>query len=421
MRKRTAILRPMRPQTTPGAAASHVENPPEQGSVRRVLFVAGRTHLPDGSIPPHGSGAHVAATRAGLERHFTVAALLGTPGAAGGGSAGSRLRRVVPGRIRGLRQDVLLLAHELRLARRALRSARELHADAVYERSEYLSFAGLAVARRLRLPYVLEVDGLVEDDVRTQYRSLAEPLGPLVERLKRRRAAAIVVESPGMAAALERRGTDSAKLVIAPNALPAERVRAEPRAARSGPVTIGWIGHLMPWYVDALALLVRVAPCVLEAAPDTRFEIVAGGPGLPEIQALVDAGGLAPRFMLRGPVPYEQVPAVLEDFDVGVIPALFDYQFPVKLVELGGAGLPVVAPSTSSVDGLLARGVEYEPFSPGDPDDLARALVRLATDAARREELGRALREAVRTRFTWPVVSDRLAAAVERAAQGSRG
>lgn len=381
---------------------------------RRVLFVAGRTHVPNGVVPPHGSGAHVAATRAGLQAHFDVVSILGPPPAEVGNMR-SRARRFVPGWLRGLRQDVLVLAAERRLAAQAFQAVSEAPPDAVYERSEYLSFAGLRVARRLGVPYVLEVDGLVTDDVRTQYRSPVEPLGRRVERVKQRHAASIVVESPGMAAALEQRGADPAKIVVAPNALPADRVRSAPRAIRADRAVVGWIGHLMPWYVDAISLLVEVAPRVIEAVPNVRFEIVAGGPGLATLQALVAERGLTERFRLRGAVPYEQVPSVLEELDVGVIPALFDYQLPVKLVEMGGAGLPVVAPATTSLDGLLARGVEYEAFEPGDVDGLVRALVRVCGDPAVRDRLGRALLEAVRTRFTWPVVSEQLAGAVRRA------
>ncbi len=384
------------------------------GEQLRVLYLAQRTSFGDGKVPPHGSGAHVAATLAGLRDHFDVLALHAEPAPAGGSQA-SRYRRYVPGRLRGLRRDLALIRGDRGFGARARAAAAEFHPHVVYERSEYLALTGTRLARKLGVPLVLEVNGLLDEDVRPQYRSLAEPLGAAVERLKHRRAAAIVVEGPGMVEALQRRGVQPGKLSVVPNSVPTWKVAPGPHRARPGPPVVGWIGHLMPWYRESVEFLIRVAPLVARTEPGVRYEVVAGGPGAAELGALADSLGVGALFRFRGPVDYELVPAVLAEFDVGVIPSAFDYQFPIKLVEMGAAGLPVIAPSTPSIDGLLSAGEEYEPFAPGDAGELAAALVRLAGDPGRRERLGSALHLAVRERLTWPVVGRELAAAVRRA------
>jgi glycosyltransferase involved in cell wall biosynthesis len=380
----------------------------------RVLFLAQRTHLPEGEIPPNGSGAHVAATRAGLREHFDVRALLSEEGPSPD-RARSKARALVPGLVRGLRQDALLLAAERRFVRRAFEVAREFRADVVVERSEYLSVAGLRVARRLGVPLVLEVNGLLDRDVRSMYRSPLEPLGAGLERLKHRRADVVVTVSPGLADLLAARGAARDRLVIVPNSVPDERVRPEPRPVRPEGATVGWVGHLMRWHLEALADLVDVAPRILARHPEVRFEILGGGPGLDDLRYRVRVLRLEERFHFVGPVPYGDVPRKLESVDVGVIPAVFDYAFPVKLVDLGAAGIPVVAPASDSLDRMIEPGVEYEPFAAGRPEALVEAVCGLLADPARRGAMGEALRRAVADRFTWRSTGAALAQAIERA------
>lgn len=360
----------------------------------------------------------MAATLAGLERRFDVAAVTAAPGEAG--PAARAVRGAVPPRLRGLRRDLLFVAQDRAFGRRALAEARAFRPDLVYERSEYFATAGLRLSRALGVPLVLEVNGLLEQDARTMYRSLAEPVGARLERVKHRRADAVVTVSPGLARRLAERGADPAKTVVIPNTIDPARVVAEPPPARPGCATIGWVGHLMPWHRDALDLLVDVAPAVLDADAEVDFAIVGGGPGLEELAARVDAAGLAERFRFTGLLPQAEVPAEVRRFDVGVIPAVFDYAFPVKLVEMGAAGVAVVAPRSADLDRLVEPGVEYEPFEPDDPRSLAAALRGLAGDAERRGRLGAALHRAVRERFTWDASGDALAGLVERVLADAR-
>lgn len=385
----------------------------------KVLFLAQRIHLPEGEVPPNGSGAHVAATLAGLREHFDVRALLAEEGPSPD-RARSKARALVPGFVRGLRQDALLLAADRRFVRRALEAAREFLPEVVVERSEYMSLAGMRVARSLRIPLVLEVNGLLDRDVRSMYRSPLEPLGAALERLKHRKADVVVTVSPGLAELLGRRGAGRGKLVIVPNSVPDERVRPECRPVRPEGATVGWVGHLMRWHLEALAVLVDVAPQIAARQPEVRFEILGGGPGLNDLRSRVRALGLEERFRFVGPVPYADVPGRLDAIDVGVIPAVFDYAFPVKLVDLGAAGIPVVAPASESLDRMIEPGVEYEPFTAGRPEALVEAVCGLLADPARRGAMGEALRRAVGDRFTWRSTGAALAQAIERAAARRR-
>jgi glycosyltransferase involved in cell wall biosynthesis len=383
-----------------------------------VLFLGQHVAVPDGTISPHGSGAHTAATLAGLRAHFDVEAVLAAgddDGPVPDSAAARAWRGSVPEPIRGVRRDLSLVAQDLGFGRRASLVAARFRPDAVYERSEYMSTTGLRLARRLAVPLVLEVNGLLDVDARTMYRSLLEPAGRAVERRKHRRADIVVTVSPGLAELLERRGASPDRVAVVPNSVDPDRVSPAPRPTRSDGAVVGWVGHLMPWHLEALGLLAAAAPRIREAVPAVSFRIVGGGPGLEDLQALVRARGLGDAFEFLGPVAHERVQKALAEVDVGVIPAVFDYAFPVKLVEMGALGLPVVAPQSGSLDRMLAAAVEYEPFAAGDRVALEDALIRVLRDPARRGSLGAALHRATIERFTWTATGELAAAAVRRA------
>jgi len=387
----------------------------------RVLLLSEEISLSDGEAPPNGGGAHMAATLAGLRDHFDVATLFGA-GAEGDSLPGlSRLRRLVPGRMRGLRQDLLRCVADRSFSRHALAAGREFGPDVVYWRNEYLSRSGLVVAHSLGVPLVMEVNGLLANDVRSMYRSLAEPYGAALERRKLRSADVVVTVSPGLADALVELGAVRDRVVVVPNSVSVERL-ASPRIAADKPsVTIGWVGHLMQWHREALGMLIEIAPDVLRRAPRAEFVVIGGGPGLEQLKERVAGAGLAGRFRFTGTVPSDEVPGLLADVDIGVIPAVFDYAFPVKLVEFGAAGLAVVAPRSESLDRQLAAGSEYAPFPSGDRAALADVLAGLVLDGERRRALGGALQRAVRERFTWPVTGRSLERAVRLAIEPPGG
>lgn len=81
---------------------------------------------------------------------------------------------------------------------------------------------------------------------------------------------------------------------------------------------------------------------LLATNPDKSFVFIG-----PVDYYYINEGDHAPNLYLKGPVPYEQMPAVLKGFDVAIIPFKKDdvssHIFPLKLFEYLGAGRPVVS------------------------------------------------------------------------------
>lgn len=382
----------------------------------RVLFLSERVGAGHES---HGGAAHVSATLAGLRERFDVLAVTAEEEEHSVGVARA-LRYAVPPRVRGMRRDLLFVADDRRFGRRALANAHAFKPDVVYERSEYLATTGLRVSRELGIPLVLEVNGLLERDARTMYRSLLEPAGAAVERIKLGRATHVVTVSTGLRRFLVQHGANPARITVVPNTVDPERVQSQPRPVEPSSATVGFVGHLMPWHRDALERLVDIAPALVESVPDVRFAVLGDGPGLDALERKAADLGLRSRLDFKGRVEHALVPDEVRRFDVGVIPAVFDYAFPVKLVEMGAAGVPVVAPRSRYLDEMIEPGVEYEPFDSRDDRAFTAAVTRLLLDPERRARLGAALHTVVRERYTWSASGDLLAVLIERLAADGR-
>lgn len=173
---------------------------------------------------------------------------------------------------------------------------------------------------------------------------------------------------------------------LAPNGVDAERFSPAPPRAKTRPLVAGYVGAIEEWFdVEA----VRGAAL---ANPECRF-ILAGrieSAGAAQLKAL-------PNVEMPGEIAYEKVPALLREFDIGLIPFLVNdltrAADPIKLYEYFACGLPVVS----------SRLPEVEPYgdlvylASGAKDFAAAVRAALAEDDRTR----RAKRIAAAARRTW--------------------
>jgi starch synthase len=102
--------------------------------------------------------------------------------------------------------------------------------------------------------------------------------------------------------------------------------------------------------------------------------------------------------------------------DVFAMPSRFD-PMPLAVLEAMGHSLPVVATRTCGIPDEVEDGVTGHLVAPGDPDELAAALLRTLTSPGRGVDLGRAGRARVQQEFLWEHVVDRMAPVLDRLTQ----
>ncbi len=281
--------------------------------------------------------------------------------------------------------------------------------DVVLERYSLSSGPALAAARRLGVPFVLEVNApLVEEAAR--YRGLKN----IEEHLARERrllvaADRIIAVSSGIRDHVIASGADGQRVAVIPNgvdpafyaAVGGDRIRR--RLHLEGATVIGFTGSLKPWHgvaglLAAFAMLPRPA----------RLLIVGEGPERPALEAAISRSGLRDRVILAGAVPHAEVPEHLAAVDIGVAPYTFQPNFyfsPLKVAEYLAAGLPVVATAQGDLPELIGEAGLLVP--PGQPDSLAEALATLVADPALRARMARAARTNVAA-LSWDRVAERI-------------
>lgn len=289
--------------------------------------------------------------------------------------------------------------------------------DLLYERLSLFAATGGAIAARLGVPRVVEVNAPVAAE-RARRVGLARPdLAEAAERSALAGATVLAVSAP-MADWSLARGAASAEVV--PNGVDAVRFDPERNRAAAcvirrergleGCEVVGFVGSMKPWHgvgtlLDAIALL---AP----DRPRLRLLVLGEGPGLAEVHRRVAQAPLAGRCHVVGAVPSALVPGYLAAVDVAAAPYHDPgidegfYFSPLKVLEAMAAARPVVASAFDSIDGLLGGTGVLVP--PDDAAALARALAVLLDDPASARALGRAARDRAVAEFGWDGVVRRI-------------
>lgn len=258
---------------------------------------------------------------------------------------------------------------------------------ALYERLALHSAAGTAVAARLRIPHLLEMNApLIEEASR--YRALDE--APAAVRLQREAIAGadlVFAVSPPLAAYAASNG--ARRVEVLQNAAAIERY---PPADRNDadPVAV-FAGSLRPWHgidaiVEAWRLLGASAPSLL---------IIGDGPA----RVLLDGLGAT----VTGAVPPGEIPALLAQADIGLAPYTANaprYFSPLKVFEYLAAGLATVVADLPAITAVVDTDTAVV-IPAGDAVALADAVAVLCADPERRASLGRNARALVAAEHTW--------------------
>jgi glycosyltransferase involved in cell wall biosynthesis len=284
------------------------------------------------------------------------------------------------------------------IAPRLVAAGRACDADVLYERHALNNSAGMRAARKLGVPYLLEVNSPLTRE-RSGYETLV--LQKWAARCERRVLAAadrLLVVTHVLRDILIEDGLPPERVVVIPNGADMSLYPDTPPAERDE-LVIGFTGFFRPWHgletlVDALA------DGALPAG--ARLLLVGDGPSRSDIEARAAQRGLADRVEITGSVERAAIPDLVRSMDICVQPAATPWASPLKLFEYMAAGRAIVAPDQPSLREVLAHERDALLFEPDDPGAMAAAVVRLGNDAALRTALGATARERVlEVPYTW--------------------
>jgi glycosyltransferase involved in cell wall biosynthesis len=318
------------------------------------------------------------------------------------------------------RRELAKLAHDRGLADRVLAEldAAGIVPDLVYERHALFHCAGVALARRLGVPRLLEVNAPLIEEQRRHRDLRLEAVAARAERASYRGATAIVAVSPAVAdhvrAVLGRRdgvhvianGVDVARFADAEAAGAAIRAQL---GIGDAPVA-GFIGSFKAWH--GVAFLLDAVAALAALQPDLHLLAVGDGPEREAVAARAEAHGIADRVILPGRVPHADIPAWLGAMDFTVAPyqPQPDFYFsPLKIFESLAAGRPVIAPGIGPIPGVIADGETGLLYPPGDAVSLRTALAIMTLDRTKRRAMAERARRHLHGRDWRDVVARSLA------------
>jgi glycosyltransferase involved in cell wall biosynthesis len=173
---------------------------------------------------------------------------------------------------------------------------------------------------------------------------------------------------------------------------PCPDVAVAPELAALDGLVVGSVSTLRP--AKRLDVLIDAMPAVLAAVPDAQFVIAGDGPLEAELRAQAARLAVAPVWLPWEPPTYR----FLKGLDLYVLSSGWE-AFPIGPLEAQACGVPQVvsrvggtAESVVPETGLLVE--------PRDPAALARAIIELLSDPARRAAMSAASRTRYAEHFT---------------------
>ena len=147
-----------------------------------------------------------------------------------------------------------------------------------------------------------------------------------------------------------------------------------------------------------------------------RYRIAGDGPERDAILARAAELGLTDSVELLGAISQDQVRTLLGEADLFALTSFGQGEAaPVAVMEAMSCGVPVICSRIGGTADMIANGEDGFLVAQEDPDDIAAAIRRLATESG----LGTAIRKAARTtalsRFDYRIQAQRLSQAMQDA------
>jgi phosphatidylinositol alpha-mannosyltransferase len=238
-------------------------------------------------------------------------------------------------------------------------------------------------------------------------------IGPILEPAIEKLSARIAVSEAARLTLTDHLDTDA---VIIPNGIYANRYTNGKVIEKWSGNTIGFIGRFEEPR-KGLSVLVDALPVISRFAPDVK--IFVAGPGDPaEVIEGIDPQ-LRQRFEFLGKITESEKADFMSSVAVFVAPNTGGESFGIILAEALAGGACVVASEIPAFDDLLGHGEFGALFESESSTELAKVVIDLLRDEAKRKELSARGKERAKM-FDWTFVAQQICSVYEMSIVGSQ-
>jgi glycosyltransferase involved in cell wall biosynthesis len=162
------------------------------------------------------------------------------------------------------------------------------------------------------------------------------------------------------------------------------------KTRNDGKFTIVFPGGLF-WH-QGVDIAIRAFGKAQRELPQMQFDIYGGGQGKARLVDLIKELGLEDKVLFHNGVPLDQVPDIIANADLGVVPKRADSfgneAYSTKIMEFMSQGIPVIV-SRTKIDSFYFNESDVCFFEPENVDELADRILYLARNREQREILSR--------------------------------
>jgi len=292
----------------------------------------------------------------------------------------------------------------------------------IYERN-FSCRIGSILSRTLRIPLVVEINGLVDEEAEMQGRSISlakKFIGKTLRQIFFMQPDRIVTVSEGIKKEINKQyRIPLNKIYVVPNGADIRKFKPMNRneimkelGLSSHFKYICFVGNLAPW--QGVDHLIRTAPLILEKCPKTRFLIVGDGIMKADLEKLAGEYNVRKQFLFIGSVPFDMVPLYINASDICVAPFTRERNekiglSPLKIYEYLACGKPIVASNVKGVADLLEKSKGGIVVSFEDPRGFANVILSLLKNEDLRINMGKNGHKYIKENHSWEIVAKNVA------------
>jgi glycosyltransferase involved in cell wall biosynthesis len=302
--------------------------------------------------------------------------------------------------------ELMELAYSLVAYRRLAKAVERHRPDCIYERYNLFLPAGVWLARKYKLPLLLEINAPILEE-RSRYDGLSlTRLARWSQAYAWRNADIVLPVTRVLGDIVASYGVDPQRIVVIPNGINGERFGAAPdvEAAKralglEGSLVLGFTGFVRDWHG-----LDKVIDLIANDPPESHRHllVVGDGPARPALEEQAKRLGIANRVTFTGIVGRDDVARHVAAFDIALQPAVVAYASPLKLFEYLALGKAIVGPAQPNLREILKEDHNAVLFDPQDAGGLSGAIHRLCSDHALRAKVAANARATIHEQqLTW--------------------
>lgn len=312
-------------------------------------------------------------------------------------------------------KDFQLMRHDQLAAQKLEEAIVSFQPDLIYERSEYLQDKGVAVVKKHKIKYFLEINAPFAEEMRGfEGYSIWHGLAHKKEQNKNNAADQIFVVSSALKTFVEKTyKIPSTKIFVQPNCINFENVLVDDRQIKAirtkyqleGKSIIGFVGSIFPHH--GVDILIDAFALVAKQFPNAILMIVGDGSIMDDLKARARKNEIEEKVCFAGKHDHKEVFNFIALMDMCVMAKSNWYGSPIKIFEYGAMHKPIIAPNTVPVKDVMQDNVNGLVVEM-DKDNIAKAICTLLDNPVLCKNIANQFYADITQHYTWEIAAENI-------------